>query len=357
MAVAVAHKTYFSDSHMILTVISMIPWKSAKNALKCVLEAVPGERVFIICDDNRTPVGEAFSRGALNLGLWTRLDILETGEEPRKNLPRHVLEALTEKPDIFINLLRGIGAETAFRIKLIHLQTRGRRSRLGHCPGVNLEMLIEGAMAMTIEEHNKMQNFARRLIGWIDRTERVEVTTPSGTQLAFNTEQRPFFTDTLVDWKEMKWMNLPTGEVIVAPVEDSLEGTLVCDLAIGGVGPVNEPVRLVVKEGRVKEVTSRNKTILKPIKEALNSDEWAKVVGEFAFGINPNARTSSEFLEAEKVLGTVHFAFGNNMDIPAGRNPSSTHTDFLLSAPTVNMSREDGETTTILTDGKFRSIE
>jgi leucyl aminopeptidase (aminopeptidase T) len=195
------------------------------------------------------------------------------------------------------------------------------------------------------------------LIRWIDRTERVEVTSPSGTQLSFNTEQRPFFTDTLVDWKEMKWMNLPTGEVIVAPVENSLEGTLVCDLAIGGVGPVNEPVKLVVKEGRVEEVTSRNTTTLKPIKEALNSDEWAKVVGEFAFGINPRARTSSEFLEAEKVLGTVHFAFGNNMDMPAGKNPSSTHTDFLLSAPTVKISRKDRETATVLTDGKFRSIQ
>ena len=27
----------------------------------------------------------------------------------------------------------------------------------------------------------------------------------------------------------MKWMNLPTGEVIVAPQEDSLEGKLVFD--------------------------------------------------------------------------------------------------------------------------------
>ena len=85
----------------------------------------------------------------MNLGLWTRLDILETGEDPRKNLPRHVVEALTEKPDIFINLLRGIGDETAFRIKLIHLQTRSRRSRLGHCPGVNLEMLTEALNAVT----------------------------------------------------------------------------------------------------------------------------------------------------------------------------------------------------------------
>lgn len=335
----------------------MIPWKSARNALKCVLEAVPGERIFIICDDSRKPVGEAFSRGALNLGLWTRLDVLETDKVPRENPPRHLLEALAEKPDIFINLLRGIGTETAFRIKLIHLQTRGRRSRLGHCPGVNLQMLTEGAMAMTSDEHHKMQNFAQGLMRYIGRTETVEVTSPSGTQLTFSTEQRPFFTDTVVDWKEMKWMNLPTGEVIVAPVEDSLKGTLVCDLAIGGVGAISEPVKLVVKEGRVEEVTSRNTAMLKSINQALHSDAWARVVGEFAFGINPKAKMSSEFLEAEKVQGTVHFAFGNNMDMPAGKNPSSTHTDFLLATPTVNIAKEDGKTISVMTDGKFRSIQ
>jgi leucyl aminopeptidase (aminopeptidase T) len=35
-------------------------------------------------------------------------------------------------------------------------------------------------------------------------------------------------------------VNLPTGEVVVAPFEDSLEGKLVCGMAIGGTGPINK---------------------------------------------------------------------------------------------------------------------
>jgi hypothetical protein len=119
--------------------------EAAKNALKYVFEAVPGERVIIICDDEREGIGLAFAQGALNLSLWTRLILLDTPDKPRTKIPRHLLEALTQqKPDIYINVLRGIREEIPFRIKIIKLQVRDRRVRLGHCPGVTLDMLTRG---------------------------------------------------------------------------------------------------------------------------------------------------------------------------------------------------------------------
>jgi aminopeptidase len=330
-------------------------WESARNALKCVLEAVSGERVVIVCDDEKTEVGKAFSDGALALGLWTRLVLLETGREMRKEVPAYLLEILSaQKPDVHINLLRGVGAETPFRIKLIHLETRGRKSRLGHCPGVNLDMLSKGALALTMEDHAHMQGFARNLMRNLRGTISVEVTSPSGTNLCFKTQQREFFTDTALDWQELKWMNLPTGEVIVAPVEDSLEGTLVCDMAIGGVGSVSAPVRLLVKRGVVTDVSSDDEATVSQVRRMLDIDEWAKVVGEFAFGINPKARFVDEFLESEKILGTTHFAFGSNTDMPGGKNLSSSHMDLLISKPTVQVTRKDEEALTVLADGKFQ---
>jgi len=333
----------------------MRAWEAARNALECVLEAVPAERVIIVCDDEKAEVGKAFADGALALGLWTRLITLETSREFRKEIPKHLLEVLgTQKPDLYINLLRGVREETPFRIKLIHMETRGKRSRLGHCPGVTLEMLTDGALALTVEEHRRMQEFARSLMGKLGKTVRVEVASPSGTELSFSTEGRPFFTDTIIDWKEMKWMNLPTGEVIVAPVEDSLEGTLICDMAIGGIGPLTSPVKVAVRNGVVEETRSENKKILQKVNNTLETDEWAKVVGEFAFGINPRARLIEELLEAEKILGTIHIAFGNNTDMPSGRNPSKNHIDFLVSKPTVKVTGKSGETITVLRDGKFQ---
>jgi hypothetical protein len=332
----------------------MNPSEAAANALKFVLGAVPGERLLIICDDEKLEIGEAFAKGALEIGLWTRLLQLETPPAPRKRVPSQVLEILTgQTPDVYINLLRGIGDETPFRIRLIHLETRSKRARLGHCPGVTIDMLTEGALALTAEEHTKMQNFARRLIQTLSDTIKVEISTPAGTNLHLNVEGRPFFTDTQLDWKTMKWMNLPTGEVIVAPVENSMRGTLVCDVAIGGIGPISEPVTLDVQNGRVKEVFSENEEIVKKLEKVFMMDDWSNVVGEFAFGINPKARLTKEFLEAEKIFGTVHVAFGNNLDMPQGKNPSKNHVDLLMSHPSVRTSKRDGSVKRIIENGSF----
>jgi aminopeptidase len=77
-------------------------------------------------------------------------------------------------------------------------------------------------------------------------------------------------------------------------------------------------------------------------------------LGEFAFGINAKASFVEEFLEAEKLLGTVHVAFGANTDMPGGKNPSKNHMDLLISDPTVKVTKENGKTFTILKNGQFQ---
>lgn len=312
--------------------------------------------MLIVCDDEKAKIGQAFAEGALSQGLWTRLLVLKTSRTARNEVPQHLSEIITSrKPDIFVNLLRGVGGETPFRIKLITLETRDKRSRLGHCPGVSLEMLTNGALSLTVEEHRQMQENARSLLRALQQTSTVEVTAPSGTSISFSTEGRRFYTDTMIDWREMKWMNLPTGEVLAAPVEDSLEGKLVCDLAIGGVGALKKPVELIVEKGTVRKAISEDKKALRHVEDALTTDKWARSVGEFAFGMNPKAKSLEEFLETEKITETVHIAFGHNLDMPGGRNPSGNHMDFLISKPTVTITNSKGETSTILKNGKLQT--
>jgi aminopeptidase len=329
--------------------------EAAKNALENVLEASSGETIFIVCDDEKTDVGEAFATGALALGLWTRLIILQTPKKPRTEIPAHLQKILTQKPHIYINLLQGNREETPFRIKLIKTETQDHKARLGHCPGVTADMLTEGALALTPEEHKSMQGRAERLIRALEDTVTVEIRNPVGTNLKLSAKNRKFVTDTKLDRKTMKWMNLPTGEVYVAPVEDSLNGKLVCDMAIGGIGKLRKPVEVTAKNGRVETVFSQDNDHLRRVEETFATDDWADVVGEFAFGINPKARFGQEFLEAEKILGTVHVAFGANTDMPGGKNPSKNHMDLLISDPTVKVTKENRETVTILKKGRFQA--
>jgi leucyl aminopeptidase (aminopeptidase T) len=215
-------------------------------------------------------------------------------------------------------------------------------------------MLTDGALDLTSDGHREMQSFAQRLLKTLEGVVKIDLNTPSGTKLSLSVENRPFYTDTRLDWKTMKWMNLPTGEVLAAPVENSLSGHLVCDMAIGGIGQLKTPVELTIKNGQVARTTSKNQNVLKAVKESLDTDEWSNIVGEFAFGINPKARFVQEFLEAEKIMGTIHIAFGDNLDYPGGKNPSRNHMDFLMNHPTAKITKENGETATILQEGLFQ---
>jgi aminopeptidase len=326
--------------------------EAAKNALSCVLQAEKSETVTIFCDDEKLEIGEAFTTGAMSLGLRTRLTVLKT--EPnsfRKDVPSQALKALKQTPAIYINILRGIREEAPFRIRLIKLETEEHKSRLGHCPGITMDMLTEGALAFTAAGHLKMQKSARSLMKALHHAIQIEITNPAGTKLSLRVDGRSFFTDTVIDKKTMKWMNLPTGEVLAAPIENSLNGELVCDMAIGGVGPIETPVVLTVRNGKVQQSNCKNERILKRVRDSLSTDGNSNIVGEFAFGINPKARFVDEFLEAEKILGTIHIAFGNNSDFPGGQNPSRNHLDFLMSKPTVDVLNKDNSKKRILSEG------
>jgi len=334
----------------------MEPKVAAANALQVVLEARAGESILIVTDDVRKDIAEAFIQGAIELGLWARMVVLETNEgEFRKEPPKHLVEMINThmQPDIFINTLRGIGEETPFRIKIIKLETRKGRSRLGHCPGITMDMLTEGALSLTQEEHSQMQQSARGLLALLHDVDSVHVTTSKGTDFTLNVKGRTWFSDTFLNWKDMKWMNLPTGEVIVGPVETGMEGTLVCDLAIGGIGPLKSPITLEVKNGKVEAVKGDDKKVIKAVLDTQTIDTMAKHVGEFAFGLNPKARLVQEFLESEKVGSAIHVAFGNNMDYPGVvANNSATHQDFLVDKPTVTVTRREGTEHTVMVNGK-----
>ena len=324
--------------------------------MECVLEAKKNERLVIFCDDVRADVGEAFHKGAQNLGLRVTYVVFKTSKKvARKEIPPEYQPLLTtERPDIYINLLMGTREETPFRIKLIHAEAGKHQTRLAHCPGIRMDMLTEGALALTTAEHRRMQAFAEKLMKKMENVTKIEITTPAGTNLMFNVEDRAFFTDTKIDWKTLKWMNLPTGEVIVAPIENSLNGTLVCDVAIGGVGLLKTPLMITAKNGRAQETRSDDASVKKRVDESLATDTMASVVGEFAFGINPKARLVEEFLETEKIKGTVHIAFGDNTDFPSGQNNSGNHMDFLMDKPTVKACARDGNVVTALENEVFR---
>ena len=65
-------------------------------------------------------------------------------------------------------------------------------------------------------------------------------------------------------------------------------------------------------------------------------DESARNIAEFSIGTNPAARLSGNLAEDKKLLGSVHFAIGDNRSL-GGSVESTIHLDGLMLEPTITV--------------------
>jgi leucyl aminopeptidase (aminopeptidase T) len=67
-----------------------------------------------------------------------------------------------------------------------------------------------------------------------------------------------------------------------------------------------------------------------------DAGDKARVLCELGIGTNPATHLSSNVLEAEKVYGTCHIAFGDNSTF-GGTNFVFFHTDCVIANPTITI--------------------
>ncbi len=319
--------------------------RNAKAALSQLLELREGENFLVVTDEATLQVGEAFRTAAEAFGTRPARYVLREDQRPLKEIPEELM-VLVPDVDVAVTCFAGRVEETPFRISLLQALCKVAR-RVGHAPGITIDMLREGPMevdyeVLAIDAHDLM----RRLDGAIE----VRLTAPGGTDLLLNLADRPFLTDTVI--ADGGWGNLPCGEIWCAPVEESGEGVLVCDGSIGDLGAVPGPVRLLVRKGKVTDVDCSDAAFKERIVDALSADEAASIVGELGIGLNPGARVTGNLLEDEKAARTAHVAFGNNEDAGGGRNRSRTHRDFLVLKPTMEFTFADGHAERLLVGGE-----
>ena len=122
--------------------------------------------------------------------------------------------------------------------------------------------------------------------------------------------------------------NIPDGEVYSAPVRDSVNGVIHYNIPSVNSGIKFENVRLVFKNGKIVEATSNDNEAINKI---FNTDEGARYVGEFSFGINPFiTKGIGDILFDEKISGSIHFTPGACYDTAWNGNVSAIHWDLVL---------------------------
>ncbi|MDD1770143.1 MAG: aminopeptidase [Methanomassiliicoccales archaeon] len=319
----------------------------AMNALQHVLHMNNGDNVLVVTDRRKADIGKAFASGAKQLGGRPVLYSLPEEERPLHEIPIELL-SLWGNFEITINAFEGFPEETPFRIKLSAMEMK-KGAKVGHAPGINKGMMIEGPMNV---DYGIIAKEAIKLMKAFKDATLVHITAPSGTDIRVNITDRYFETDVII----AKGMigNLPAGEIWSAPVETDANGVIVCDGSIGDIGNVRSPLKITVKDGKAISYECADTRLVERVKELLSVDAMASVIGELGIGLNPAARLTGNLLEDEKAGGTAHIAFGCNIDMTNGKNDSQTHRDFLFHRPTFVVQFKDGSEKVLIKDGHLQ---
>ncbi len=182
-------------------------------------------------------------------------------------------------------------------------------------------------------DYAELQRRADLLGSALEGAERVHITSPKGTDVTLGIAGRPIDKDVGLVGRETLLSNLPAGEVCLAPHEDQAEGRVVFDLAFWD-GRRVEDLEVMFRGGRAEFLgAAKEFEFARDVIAA--STEGADVIGELGIGTNPAVGEPCGYtLTDEKILGTVHLAFGDN-EMLGGVNTSSLHWDMMILRPSV----------------------
>jgi aminopeptidase len=138
-------------------------------------------------------------------------------------------------------------------------------------------------------------------------------------------------------------INNPDGELMTAPVTDTVDGVITFEHPAVFGGRFIEGLRLRWDNGTLVEATARtNQDFLRSV---LATDEGATAIGEFGIGTNPHIdRFCNDILIDEKIAGTVHIALGRAYPECGGTNVSAIHWDIVKDLRTEGAVLIDGRT-------------
>jgi leucyl aminopeptidase (aminopeptidase T) len=198
-------------------------------------------------------------------------------------------------------------------------------ARVASMPGITQAMLTEGGMTANYQDVAKS---AKKVSEILSKGRKIAIKTSLGTDFNADISGRKGYADTGLLLNKGDFGNLPAGEGFIAPLEDGSDGTIVFDGPIASAGLHHEPIVVEVEDGMVKSTSNAG------LERLLKKVEKGSIVGEIGIGVNPEARLIGKILEDEKVLGTAHIAFGNNLNF-GGRVDAKSHLDGILRRPTI----------------------
>ncbi|HVL65279.1 MAG TPA: aminopeptidase [Actinomycetota bacterium] len=309
--------------------------RAVRTVLVDCLKVGAGENVLVVTDPKRRPIGDALVAAARELEaeavLAEMAERVTHGTEP----PPAIASAMLACDVLLAPTTKSVSHTAARRA------ASERGARAATMPEVTEDMLVRTMSADYAEVKRRSEAAAELLT----KGSSVTITSSIGTDLTISIEGRDGIADTGDLSAPGAFGNLPAGEGFIAPVEGRTNGTLVVDGTVWPVGRLRSPITITIEDGYAIDMTGAEAERFREVLAPHGREAFA--VAELGIGTNEAATLTGNVLEDEKILGSVHVAFGDNHSF-GGSVRVSSHQDAILTAPTL---RIDGAT--VVEDGVF----
>jgi leucyl aminopeptidase (aminopeptidase T) len=308
--------------------------KGIQTIINECLGVKKGERAIVVCDTPKRKIGtdlfDNLVKSGCDASLFEIMPLHQHGEEP----PKYVADLLKQTQIFLIPTSKS----------MTHTEARRNAIKAG-ARGATLPDVTEGMIAgPMLVDHKEISKRNTKLSKLLRDTKKIIITTKKGTDVEIITEGRSFLEDSGYLVKPGSFSNLPAGEVYAAPYEGKSSGIVIFDASFSGIGMLKEPISIEIEKGHASRIKGDRGRLSKMLDAA---GHYGRNLAEIGIGTNDKARITGFVLEDEKVMGTIHLAFGDNSNF-GGKVKADVHLDGLVLKPTLIA---DGRT--IIKDGRL----
>jgi leucyl aminopeptidase (aminopeptidase T) len=308
--------------------------------LQRAVEAVVGpclgvqaaEDVVIVVDRTTESLGAALREAVARVDAEPVVTVMEPRDVDGQEPPAAVAAALAAA-QVFIAPTRRSLSHTRARKAANDAGARGAT-----LPGVTEDMLAR-LMAC---DFPAMAARSRAVAELLSAADVARVTCPRGSDMTFDLTGREAIADDGDLSAAGAFGNLPCGEGFISPL--SGEGTVYA-VSLASLGLPPEPVELTVRDGNLQTASGEWGERWTALMDAAGQE--GRNLAELGVGTNERATLTGNILEDEKMLGTVHVAFGASAGI-GGTVSVPVHLDCLIEDATLDVGG-----TRVLDAGRF----
>jgi len=303
-------------------------FRGAVNLLRVCARARQRDRILVVTDlDSDPAIARTITAAATSLGLEATTVTMKTRALPGDEPPEPVVAAMLASDIVICPTYRTMYHTDA------RLSACKKGARFISMAGATMSVLSSDAM---LADFTKQEHVLDRVVAKMTQAKIVRLTNPAGTDLQFSVRGRTAHGVPGFCKRRGDATGTPDIEAYVAPVEESVNGTLMVDGSTSVTGVVDKPISIKIRRGRAVGIRGGKHVVrLQRMLENARKPS-AFQVGEFGIGLNPKARIRGAIIEDEGALGTAHIALGDNTRL-GGNNRAPLHVDLVMRRAVVEL--------------------